>query len=133
MRFAIIGLLALSQLGCAASAERQRQEIESIDYGEPLSQVEAQAIAKGYFESVLKDPYSAIYDFGSVNTGWLRESILNGRDLHYGYVLDVKVNAKNSFGGYTGATPYKFVILNGRIESIFQMKSGSWTKILPFP
>jgi len=54
----------------------------------------------------LKDPYSA--RFRNVYIGKARNRPVYG-----------EVNAKNGFGGYTGYSPFLYVIVNGKPEVIF--------------
>lgn len=58
--------------------------------------------AKGYFSQVLKDPYSAQY------SGWFiyRAYLPKKEGPVFGYLVTVDVNAKNSYGGYTGKKNY---------------------------
>jgi hypothetical protein len=87
--------------GCAAQFERP----DADAFGEPPRGYE-DAI-RAYFETTLKDPESARYKFGEPfkahgNSGWMR----GGGVTWVGYAVDVDVNAKNSFGGYTGYQRY---------------------------
>ena len=111
---------------CATLVPTQEQLLKA-DYGLPISQQDAQYQAKNFFDNYLKDPFSAVYQWGVVQTGWVREAPINGARLIYGYILDVKVNAKNSFGGYIGYTPYQFVFFNGKIKAIYGQKELSGT------
>ncbi|WP_329697838.1 hypothetical protein [Pseudomonas sp.] len=78
----------------------------------------------------LKDPDSAKYGFGSVYQGYMVGSVFEGRKLEAGYLLDVTVNAKNSYGGYTGAKPYKFLLRNDQIVGGWEIgQSGILIKI----
>ncbi len=58
---------------------------------------------KRYLRLELKDPDSAIYE------GWLLwKAYLGSNPPVYGWESMVSVNAKNSFGGYTGFKNYSF-------------------------
>ncbi len=67
---------------------------------------------KKYFNVTLKDPYSAVYDFS--------DAPKKARVFRtYGYACIVGVNAKNSFGGYTGMKQYRmFLGTDGRTYDI---------------
>ena len=72
-----------------------------------------------FLHNYLKDPLSAVCDWNPIYRGATKDGLLDGHKSHFGYVLDGKVNAKNSFGGYIGYKPYKFVFHNGVIDAIY--------------
>ena len=37
--------------------------------------------------------------------------------MRFGYLLEARVNAKNSYGGYTGAEPFRFLFFDGNLVS----------------
>lgn len=78
-----------------------------------------------YFRSILKDPSSATYDYGSPFKGHINEGLIYGGDVSWvGWVYPVRINAKNSYGGYTGATEY-YVMYRG--NNIFHhMEAKVW-------
>jgi len=101
--------------------------LASADYGNPIAQEGAQKLATEFLSNRLKDPLSAQYQWGVVYKGWIRNAPIHGAGLVFGYVLDVSVNAKNSFGGYVGFKQYRFVFYNGSIKTVYGPKeiSGS--------
>lgn len=87
------------------------------DYGSYPSNFKS--IIKSYFDDHLIDPDSVKYSkwtdpkkaylmFGSSSTP------------KYGYGVEVLVNAKNSFGGYTGNKHYWVLIKDGLITEIYE-------------
>lgn len=80
------------------------EQLASADYGQYPSDYE-QTI-KSYMAQRLKDPYSAQFQFlNPPKTAW------NGiGGLKYGYAVCVLINAKNSFGGYTGSQLSYFML-----------------------
>ena len=104
----IITILALAALllGCATPTQ---QELAAADYGSYPADFET--IIKSYMQATLKDPESARYQFlNSPKSGW------NGfGGVKYGYVVCVRINAKNSYGGYVGNRMSYFMIRNGRV------------------
>ena len=95
------------------------RDIESnAYYGPYIRQGVAEELAKGYLSLALKDPYSAHYRFGTVKRGWLQSGALYGCKLNFGYILDVGVNAKNSFGAYTGEKLYSFLFRDGNLVDV---------------
>jgi hypothetical protein len=73
-------------------------------------------IVKAYWERVLVDPASAIYRFGSPVKGY---STRLGPQTVYGWLIPFEVNAKNQFGGYTGAKTYEAFFYEGRLRVIY--------------
>ncbi len=66
---------------------------------------------KRYLRLRLKDPDSAIYD------NWtLERAYLGSSPPVYGWMSSVSVNAKNSYGGYTGFDMYHFWHEGGRVQ-----------------
>lgn len=92
--------------GCATPPTQQ--EISSADYGPEPSNY--QAVIKDYMASALKDPESARYEFYRKTT----EKGFSGNPRTYGWVTCFNVNAKNSYGGYTGMQKY-FVLIRHNV------------------
>lgn len=106
----MIGLMMLT--GCAAPPP-------NVDYGPPPTNF--QAPIKAYFDLVLKDPESARYRFGPPVPGYSNAGLIYGGGVaHVGYIVDVAVNAKNSFGGYTGNKFYSAVFERGQLVDVFE-------------
>ena len=116
-------------LSACASGPPTQKELAAADYGSPISQQDAEAQAKQFMSRYLKDPYSAQYEWSNVYQGWIRHAPVHGGGLVFGYILDVNVNAKNSFGGYTGLKPYRFVFKDRSIVTVYgqQELSGGTT------
>jgi hypothetical protein len=114
MKQLVFGLVAAFALvGCATTPSEAEQV--AADYGAPIDQATAETLAKGYIATRLKDPMSAVYAWDAVAKGYSGAAPIAGRKLTYGYLLTGTVNAKNSFGGYVGATPYQFLFRDGRL------------------
>ena len=72
---------------------------------------------KSHFNLVLKDPASADYRIGAPYQAYQQEGIFAGGGIQWAdYAVDVYINAKNSFGGYTGFTPYLVYFSNGNVN-----------------
>ena len=123
MRKALLNLVflgaAMALAGCAA--QPTAEQIAALNYGPPISQEWAEAQAKEAISSRLKDPYTAQFQFGQVYQGYVTGSAIEGHKLSPGYLLDVHVNARNSYGGYTGYKPYKFLFFNGKLVGSWQI------------
>ena len=115
--------------GCATAPSHQT--IANANYGRVVTQTECEEIVTKDIQSFLKDPSSAKYDFGVCHKGWQASPLLLGGGTKFGYILDTDINAKNSFGGYTGAKTYKFIINNGIITGRYRMDED-YGVMLPF-
>lgn len=113
----VCAITAASLAGCAAAPVTQ-SELAAADYGAPQSQDQAVAAAVSWLESYLKDPYSAHYTWQPIYKGIVTTSMLDGGRHLPGYILDGTVNAKNSYGGYTGAQDFQFLIRDGKVLSV---------------
>ena len=80
-----------------------------------------QRAALAYFKYSLKDPDSAKYEWGSVELGTWKGAF--ERFGTPGWIATVQVNAKNSYGAYTGYSPFKFVFRSGSIVEIYEYNS----------
>lgn len=116
--------------GCARMPTQQ--ELSGINYGEPVLQDDAERQAQEFMATQLKDPYSAVYAWQPVHTGWVKAPPLFGGGMDTGWVLKGTVNAKNSFGGYVGAKPYQFMFDAGRLAHVWTVdaQSGMLMKLM---
>ncbi|RKF36715.1 hypothetical protein [Paraburkholderia fungorum] len=109
-RAGFLSTFCIALAACAAAPTSE--EMASADYGTYPDNY--QDVIHDYMENVLKDPDSARYDYlNSPQSGWRRTS--NG--LKFGYVVCVNINARNSYGGYTGAQPSYFMLRDGTVVS----------------
>ncbi|RED06993.1 membrane lipoprotein lipid attachment site-containing protein [Ectopseudomonas oleovorans] len=122
-RYVLAIFMALTLSGCAHKPTQQ--EIDSADYGYSINQSDAQKQVQSFFSVYLKDPESARFAFSDVYKGYFVGSAFEGRKLSAGYLMDFRVNAKNSFGGYVGAKPYKALFHNGRLQGIWEIRNGN--------
>ncbi len=117
--FALVCFVSILYLGGCASLPAKlptNEEIQQADYGQPnggFSKGDAEKIAKVLVTYDLKDPDSAKYIVSNMYPGYMKSSFLKDGKVHYGYLLDVDVNAKNSYGGYTGYKRNRFLFRNG--------------------
>lgn len=106
-------MVGLFFIGCATPPTPQ--QVENADYGREVMQYEAENAVKEWMRYRLKDPSSAEYKFTIVQKGYFQDGMAFGGAVHYGYRTDVLINGKNSYGGYTGFTPYKFLLRDGKV------------------
>lgn len=110
--FVVLVLFSIAA-GCAYGPTQE--QLNTADFGYEPDQAQSENLAKEFFETRLKDPDSARYQFTPVYKGWLYSDRLEGCKLYAGYVLDVAVNSKNSYGGYAGWSSYRFILHDGYI------------------
>jgi hypothetical protein len=115
----VLGIILLAMASACASGRPSAEELATADYGSPISQEEAQTMAERWLEDNLKDPFSAQIRWAPVEKGLVRDAPIRGGSIHFGYLLDAEINAKNSYGAYVGFRPYRFFFINGRIFSVY--------------
>lgn len=121
----ILFILTLST-SCATTAVSQK-EIDMADFGQPPVNYEYDI--KNLMSNLLKDPNSAIYEFGAPKKGYTKDGWGAGGKIHFGYVVPVYVNAKNSYGGYSGKKLYYYLFSEGLIydvTNLFNMGMGKY-------
>ncbi|MDP9706630.1 UNVERIFIED_ORG: hypothetical protein J2W64_003844 [Rahnella aquatilis] len=110
--------------GCAPKPPSQ-VEISSANYGSLPDDYQQQI--KNYMASALKDPESARYTFEQPFKAYSQDGSMASTSggVIYGYASGVQVNAKNSYGGYTGNQLYVFMFSNGVMyDSTLNFKFG---------
>jgi len=84
------------------------QQLSNADYGSYPADYEN--TVKAYLNLVLKDPHSAKYKkLAGPEKSWVRYF----GPAYFGYAICYMINAKNSYGGYIGATTHYFMIKDG--------------------
>jgi hypothetical protein len=113
----VCGAMMVFIAGCA-TPPLTPQQVAAADYGTTVTQTDAEAAAKTWLSSYLKDPYSAVEVWQPVTQGYATTSIMEGQQRYFGYLLDGTVNAKNAYGGYVGARAFQFLIRNGQVVHV---------------
>ena len=125
----------LSLAGCA-SGERKPIKLDfyAADYGKPFTQEDCIFVAEGYIGAFLKDPYSAKWRHGkcrkAVGIAYAGAKVMpdgsraESDRVVYGYAIEGSVNAKNSFGGYTGAKGYRMLLRNRTIVLVSHTRTA---------
>jgi len=110
-------IFALSLSSCASMNNFQpsQAELEKENFGTNGCPDDYKEQIKKSMSRILKDPSSAKYQFSNCKKGRLFVGWLNGGSM-YGYLAKALINAKNSFGGYTGNSKYYFIFQNGKIK-----------------
>lgn len=111
-------ILLTCWLACSALSSAQEQPqpppVPAADptvYGE--YPVTYKRIVGRWLESKLADPTSAVIDWTDVPKPG--EYKTQKGEVFVGYVIDIKVNARNRFGAPTGKQKYRVVIRNGEV------------------
>ncbi|SDJ22809.1 hypothetical protein SAMN04487926_13837 [Paraburkholderia steynii] len=110
MKLVVVAVLVGSLAACASAPDRAAQD--AADYGAyPANYEELVTDAQ---EAVLKDPQSAQNKYLSTPQKGFMIAAGSSTPI-YGYRLCLNVNAKNSYGGYTGSKLTEVFIRNGRV------------------
>ena len=109
-------------LGCAMPYQGgpSAQELANADYGEPPTDYESKI--KEYLNTNLFDPFTAHIEIGQLEKSWWGNlgGLLATREIHYGWLVQTKVNAKNRIGGYVGWKIYCFYFRDGELKYVQQ-------------
>lgn len=106
--------------GCAGAFEPLPP---NTSFGTPPADIETPV--RAHFEQTLKDPESARFRFGSPLKAHANWGILDGAKIRWvGYMVPIEVNAKNSYGGYTGYKQY-MALFWGDYRGLYRVVEGS--------
>jgi hypothetical protein len=120
MKYLSLVLAALILGGCAHTVKApSRDAVAAATFTPTPADIEARI--KAQYQVILKDPYSAVYQFEAPKKAYFR----GPSGMVYGYIIPVHVNAKNSYGGYTGGEVYYWAWANGQLmNATSTMKFG---------
>jgi hypothetical protein len=81
------------------------------------------------FGRLLLDPESARYEWSEPYQMTCRKGVYHTPDRWRGWAVDIAVNARNTFGGYTGSKPYTAVFTTDGDETYTNLLDGTvfWT------
>lgn len=121
---ASIVVSAILLAGCAPNQQLQEAKKRDAEFAESVRNInletadvgskptEYEALVEGAIRDQLKDPDSAKF---SGFTEPRKEVMVEQKNFVYGYSTCVFVNAKNSYGGYTGKQLYWAFIRNNKV------------------
>lgn len=112
MRAITAAVAGLAVAGCAETATLADRQ--SADYGREMSQAECETVARNNVLPYLKDPQSARITYSECRKSVAHSVPIFGLPKQAGYRIVANVNAKNSFGGYTGAQPWVMWLKDGK-------------------
>ena len=123
-RLLMILAVALSSGGCVSVHEMTARLPREMAGPE-----EARTLTHRWTGAYLKDPASARYrGWSSVVPGYVRGPFLTVGEV--GWTWTVQINAKNSYGGYVGFRPYRFIHERGDV--VRGWSSDKWGQF-PWP
>jgi len=116
-RISLVCIFAL----LASCVSVSQEEFAIAHFGEPP--INYSEDIKRLMSSYFKDPVSAQYTFETPRKGMSQDGWAVGNKKHFGYLVKATINAKNGFGGYTGAKPYVFLFSSGQVSDVSQLYS----------
>jgi hypothetical protein len=120
----VLGCLAFPAATVALSgcnSPPRAAEIAQAEIGPMPSSADTERLIRAWGQANLKDPDSARYTFGSLKRGYYQPNptpgngSLTAEKAQFGWEQVVSINAKNSYGGYTGQQVYQFYFRDGRL------------------
>ncbi|EAP1215536.1 hypothetical protein POI25_003917 [Salmonella enterica] len=109
--------LPLVLSGCAQYNRPSDIKIQNGDYGLAPTDTD-KAEVESFIRGNLVDPNSAMFKIDAPKKYWITDS---KGITHFGYFIGVLVNAKNSFGGYTGWQPEGIFYKNGSMTDVTEI------------
>lgn len=127
---AIVLVLALSSLILSGCGVMYRSAAEDFMRTQPASAwgkpppANHNELEKNFILGLLKDPNSAMISFGEPTRIVTSASALSPQVVPV-WASPVYVNARNSFGGYTGRKRWLFCYQNGKLHSLERDGDGT--------
>lgn len=122
-----IVLVAFSLSGCGVAYQQQRSEIlrtaSSSDFGPPPP-ADYRAKGEQFIKHLLKDPGSATFEWVGEPRHEAIQPTFASPKARPVWVTTARVNSKNSFGGYTGATPFVLAWSHGSVVAYLDAEQG---------
>ncbi len=121
----LVAILASFLVACGGWYDEQigvtEAELSSASYGEEPSNYKQ--VIRDYMTPTLIDSESVRYtNFSKPQKDWLSEFAGYSIEKHFGWLVCVEINGKNSYGGFTGRKQYYFLIKDNRV--IFTQKDN---------
>ena len=120
MKIIVIALTSALLL-TACTVPVNNSTAQNATFPQKPSESDAMSQIRNYLARTLIDPDSLKLECSGVRgKGWARQ--FEFKEPIYGYPVICSVNAKNKFGGYTGATPYVFLFNNSTPAPMLPLK-----------
>lgn len=109
-----------------AANEPTDEQIAAAEYGGAPDPEKLEAGIRAWGDDNLKDPSSLqIRRVSTPYKGWMSQCVIPGpygmcqkRMFYFGHVVTAETNAKNSYGGYTGFKPTKFLFRGNTVVRV---------------
>ena len=112
VKVCLLGVLMVVLTGCSF-----QQLSSDHNFGSVPTDYKDKIVA--YYQMVLKDPESAKYRFGTPYTAYTNIGTAAGGEVSWsGWAVDVQINAKNSYGGYTGFETERVLFKNNTVYKL---------------
>lgn len=109
-------LVAIILTGCATKLPTD--QASSLDYGTLPDNYKD--LMLGHFNRTLKDPMSAKIEFDTPVKGYVMKAPIAGGGIDKaGWIVPVRINAKNSYGGYVGEQLQLYLFSKGEAYPIY--------------
>lgn len=96
-------------------------DIARADVGNPPNQVASEVAMKVGISMRLKDPDSAVFRIGKMHKAVYAKP--DTGEARFAWALEALVNAKNSFGGYTGYKLHAWYFVNEKLVAVLRPPS----------
>lgn len=110
---ALLAAALLALPSCGLVPYPSNEEIMSAQLGPAPTATEVRAGVDGALDALLKDPYSKMVNYGTPQKGFYRMPF--SASDKYAWLVPCEVNAKNSYGGYTGHKRWVFFFLRSKV------------------
>lgn len=108
------GFISDSRFNWSWNKKDREKQCAQAGFGKPLT-IDPKTVIKTQLRYVLKDAMSAQYDFAPPRKGWMLRFDFHAPKYQFGYLVEVEVNAKNSFGAYEGFSKYAFLFRDNQL------------------
>lgn len=112
-RFVLLTCTVLTMGGCGASYNVDPAQISAVGAGSAPSKDTMMPLLEQQVRATLKDPSSAQFNWPNDFVAGAHQPLM-AKPI-YGWVTCGTVNAKNSYGGYTGAQAVLVVVRDGQV------------------
>lgn len=106
------GTMIALAMGCALPGVAVAKDPPVISGALPAEESVYRDTVEGLFRQKLIDPESARYEWEQPYQVTCRKGVYHTPERWQGWAVDVLVNSKNAFGGYTGAKRYTVMLTN---------------------
>jgi len=121
----LIGMMA----GCAQGPSPR--ENADADYGAPLS-INYRETIRDHMDPTFFFWRTAQYRFTKPYPGWFQDPEELGGEIHYGYKVDVLINARKQNGKYMGFEPYMFLFRDNMLIRELSPETGAKRSNRPY-